>query len=100
MFTRHGIKLKTLNIIYILRICFGILAAIIATLVVDLKVGNPLINGTSIGLAIYLVSYYVLKWRFMNKVEKPTKVFTMGIGVYFLTFIMFWVLLITLFLYP
>lgn len=31
----------------------------------------------------------------MNKVEKPTKIFTMGIGAYFLVFIMCWVLFIT-----
>ena len=34
----------------------------------------------------------------MNKVEKPTKIFTMGIGAYFLAFILFWVLFITPFL--
>jgi PKD repeat protein len=72
----------------------------VAALVVDLKVGNPLINGISISLALYLVSYYILKWKFMNKVEKPTKVFTMGIGAYFLVFIMCWVLVITPFLAP
>ena len=91
-------KLKTLNVIYLCRIGFGILAAMVAALVVDLKVGNPLINGITIGLAVYLVTFYVLKWQFMNMVEKPTKILTMGIGAYFLTFIMFWVLFITPFL--
>jgi PKD repeat protein len=90
--------LKTLNVIYICRVGFGILAAIVAALVVDLRVGDPLINGITIGLAVYLVSYYLLKWQFLNKVEKPSKIFTMGIGAYFLVFIMCWVLLITPFL--
>lgn len=90
--------MKTLNVIYCLRVGFGILAAILAAYIVDLRVGDPLINGLTLGLAIYLVSYYVLKWQFMNKVEKPTKILTMGIGAYFLVFIMFWVLLITPFL--
>lgn len=31
----------------------------------------------------------------MNKVDKPTKIFTMGIGGYFLTFLLCWVLFIT-----
>jgi PKD repeat protein len=93
-------KLKTLNVIYLCRVGFGILAALVAALVVDLKVGNPLINGITIGLAVYLVTFYVLKWQFMNKVEKPTKILTMGVGAYFLTFIMFWVLFITPFLAP
>jgi PKD repeat protein len=81
--------------IYIIRVGFGILAALIAALVVDLKAGTPLINGISVALAVYLVSYYIIKWQFMNKVEKPTKIFTMGIGAYFLVFIMIWVLVIT-----
>jgi PKD repeat protein len=93
-------KLKTLNIIYCMRIGFAILAALIASLVVDLKVGDPLINGITIGLAVYLVTFYLLKWLFMNKVEKPTKILTMGIGVYALTFIFCWVLFITPFLAP
>lgn len=92
--------MKTLNVIYILRIGFGILAALVATLVVNLKAGNPLINGITVGLAVYLITYYLLKWRFMNKVEKPTKILTMGIGAYFLTFIFCWVLFITPFLAP
>ena len=95
-----GFKLKTLNVIYILRIGFGILAALVATLVVNLKAGNPLINGITVGLAVYILTYYLLKLQFSNKVEKPTKILTMGIGAYFLTFIFCWVLFITPFLAP
>ncbi|PVX26077.1 MAG: hypothetical protein CW691_02610, partial [Candidatus Bathyarchaeum sp.] len=90
--------MKTLNVIYCCRVGFGILAAIVAALVVDLKMGDPLINGITIALLVYFLTYYLLKWQFMNKVEKPTKILTMGIGAYFLIFIMFWVLLITPFL--
>jgi PKD repeat protein len=36
----------------------------------------------------------------MNKVEKPTKILTMGVGAYALTFIFCWVLFITPFLVP
>jgi len=93
-------NLKTLNVIYVCRVGFGILAAMVAALVVDLRVGDPLINGITIGLAVYLITYYLLKWQFMTKVEKPTKIFTMGIGAYFLVFIMCWVLFITPFLSP
>jgi len=92
--------LKTLNVIYCSRIGFGILAALVAALVVNLKVGNPLINGITVALSVYIVTYYLLKWRFMSKVEKPTKILTMGIGAYFLTFIFCWVLFITPFLAP
>jgi len=95
-----GFKLKTLNVIYCSRIGFGILAALVAALVVNLKAGNPLINGITVALSVYIVTYYLLKWRFMSKVEKPTKILTMGIGAYFLTFIFCWVLFITPFLAP
>jgi PKD repeat protein len=41
---------------------------------------------------------HILNWRFLNKVEKPSKIFTMGIGVYFITFILCWTLFISWFL--
>ena len=87
--------MKTLNVIYICRVGIAILAALVASFVVNLKVGDPLINGISISLAIYILTYYVLKYFFMNKVEKQTKILTMGVGAYFLTFLLCWVLLIT-----
>jgi PKD repeat protein len=93
-------KLKTLNVIYVLRLVLGAIAALITALVIDLRVGDPLISGISIGILFYIITYYILKWRFLNKVEKPSKIFTMGIGAYFLTFILCWVLFITPFLAP
>jgi hypothetical protein len=88
-------KLKTLNVIYVIRIILGIFAALITTLVIDINVGDPLISGISIGILFYIITYYILKWRFLNKVEKPSKIFTMGIGVYFITFILCWTLFVT-----
>jgi len=93
-------KLKTLNIIYLSRLGLGILAALITTFAIDLRVGDPLISGISIGLLFYIITYYILKYRFLNKVEKPSKIFTMGIGAYFLTFILCWILFVTPFLTP
>jgi PKD repeat protein len=95
-----GFELKTLNVIYCIRLGFGVLAALVATLVVNLKVGTPLINGITVGLAVYLLSYYILKWLFMGKVEKPTKILTMGVGAYALAFVFCWVLFVTPFLAP
>ena len=89
--------MKPLNIIYWSRVGFGVVAALVCLLLIDVeKVANPLISGMSVGILVYLVSYYILKWRFMIKVEKPSKVFTMGIGAYFLTWIVAWVLFLTL----
>ena len=91
-----GMKLKTLNVIYLSRVLFGILAGLISTFVVDVNVGTPLVTGISIGLLFYIITYYFLKSQYMNRVEKPSKIFTMGIGAYFLTWIAAWVLLLTL----
>ena len=91
-----GFNLKTLNVIYWSRVLFGILAGLISTFVVDVNEGNPLVSGISIGLLFYIITYYFLKYRYITKVEKPSKIFTMGIGAYFLTWIAAWVLLLTL----
>jgi len=88
--------LKPLSIIYWSRAVFGILAALICILLRIDKYPHPLMSGISIGLIIYILTYYILKWKFMAKVEKPTKVFTTGIGAYFLTWIVAWTLLNTL----
>ena len=87
--------MKPLNIIYCSRVGFGVLAALICVLLRVDKYPHPLITGISIILIVYIVTYYVLKWRFIAKVEKPSKIFTMGIGVYFLTCIVFWTMFIT-----
>ncbi len=92
--------MKPLKLIYWIRVVLGVVAALITTLVIDLKVGDPLISGISIGIIFYIITYYILKWQFLNKVEKPPKIFTMGIGAYFLAFILCWTLFITPFLTP
>jgi len=89
--------LKPLNVIYWSRVGFGVVAALICVLLIDVEeFTNPLISGMSIGILVYIITYYILKWRFMARVENPTKVFTMGIGAYFITWIVAWGLLNTL----
>lgn len=97
LFPQGGEELKPLNIIYWSRVGFGVLAALVCALLIDVeKVDTPLISGMSVGILVYLITYYILKWQFITKVEKPSKVFTMGIGAYFLTWIVAWVLFYTL----
>jgi len=92
--------LKPLNIIYWSRVGFGVLAALVCALLIDVeKVDTPLISGMSVGILLYIITYYILKWQFITKVEKPSKVLTMGIGAYFLTWIVAWVLFYTLIFY-
>lgn len=47
-------------------------------------------------IIVYILTHYVLKWQFIAKVEKPSKVFTTGVGAYFLAWIVAWGLFFTL----
>jgi hypothetical protein len=96
--------MKTLEIIYWLRFALGITAAVMCigfglatnTIVKQKPTYTTLLNGVSIALITYLVSYYIIKSKFSLKVEKPQKLVTMGIGIYFVSWIVFWVLLYTI----
>lgn len=88
--------MKPLNVIYWSRVGFGVVAAFVCVLLRIDTYPQPLISGISIGLLVYILTYYILKWLFMAKVENPTKVFTMGIGAYFLAWIVAWGLIHTL----
>ena len=88
-----------LVIIYWLRIVLGIIAAGISTaltLLSDTLSYTTFVNGITTALAIYLVSYYILKAKFGTKVEKQSKIMTQGIGIYFFTWLVFWILIYTI----
>jgi len=95
--------MKPLTTIYWLRLAIGVISAFICTGYIII-VGNVKIifdfrtfmNGLSIAIIIYLVSYYLIKGKFVLKVEKPQKIFTTGIGIYFLSWIVFWILIYTI----
>ena len=90
---------KPLVMIYLLRLVLGVVAASISA-VVTLMVGavdyTAFLNGLTVALVLYLVSYYLLKAKFMTHVEKQSKIMTQGIGVYFFTWLVFWVLMYTI----
>jgi hypothetical protein len=96
--------MKTLEIIYWLRFALGITAAFICigygiatnTIVKEDFIINTLMNGLSIALIIYLISYYIIKSKFSLQVEKPQKLVTTGIGIYFISWMVFWALLYTI----
>jgi hypothetical protein len=96
--------MKTLELIYWLRLALGIIAALICTgyglttntIVKENPTYTTLLNGVSIALVIYLISYYIIKSKFSLKVEKPQKLVTTGIGIYFISWITSWTLLYTI----
>jgi hypothetical protein len=86
---------KPLITIYWARLSLGIVAAILSALLAIIRDElsfTTFMNSLTIALLVYLVSYYVFKAKFRAKVEKQSKIMTMGIGIYFFTWIVFLVL--------
>ena len=98
--------MKALETVYWLRVMLGIAAAFVSvgygiatnTITADASkvVFTTFLNTLSLTIIIYLATYYIIKNRFLLKVEKPQKLFTTGIGVYFISWIVFWALLYTI----
>ena len=53
---------------------------------------STLLNGIIIALLFYLISFYALKAKYVSQVEKPSKIMSMGIFIYFFTWLVVWVL--------
>lgn len=88
--------MEPLKIVYWSRIGFGFLAGLLCVVLGFGQVDNPFLTGISLALILYIVTYYVYKALFGAKVAKKSKLVTMGIGAYFLTWILAWTLLNTL----
>jgi len=87
--------MRPLVVIYWTRLALGIVAALISALVaanLDALDFTAFTTGLTLSLLVYLVSYYPLKAKFYNKVEKQSKIMTMGIGIYFISWAVFFIL--------
>lgn len=96
--------MRPLVTIYWTRLVLAIVAAAVST-VVALALGerglNTFLNGLTIALLVYLITYYaVFKPLYTKKVEKQSKLMTQGIGIYFLAWAVSWVLIYTIALGP
>jgi hypothetical protein len=95
-------ELQPLTKIYWLRVALGIIAAFVcAGYAIVAQKPFPgdyffLMNGITIALAIYLVSFYIIKNKFLLQVEKQSKLATTGIGIYFISWIVSWIILYTI----
>jgi len=89
-------KIRPLTIIYWTRVLLGVLAALICTFLSGLWSDFSILNGISIALLVYIITYYAYKARFLAKVEKPSKIFSTGVGAYFLAWIVTFAMLTTL----
>ena len=91
--------MKPLIVIYWARLGLGTVAALLSALLA-LAQGEfsitTFFNGLTVALLVYLVSYYIFKAIFGTKVEKQSKIMTMGIGIYFFTWIVLMILFYTI----
>ena len=86
--------------LYWLRVALGIIAgAITAVLAALFGSGTDvttLINSITVALLIYFVSYYALRGFYKNKIEKQSKILSTAIGMYFFSWLSFFVLFYTI----
>lgn len=94
--------METLNVIYWCRVGLGIIAGLIcvAGWALTTTLFTSVIQGVSLAIIFYIITYYILKMKFITKVEKTSKLFKQGIGAYFLTWVVSWTLILTLVLSP
>jgi hypothetical protein len=96
--------LKPLKTIYWVRALLGLAAGILCTVYVFFTAENQLgsyqllLTGVSFAILLYIGTYYVLKPRYLGRLEKPSKLLTQGIGIYFIAWLVSWTLIVTLML--
>lgn len=95
--------MKPLEILYWMRFALGIVAAFLcigygyATNTISAEPNiNVFTNGIALALIVYVLSYYIVKQKFMWKVDNPQKIATTGVGIYILSWLVFWALLYTI----
>ena len=105
--------MNPLTKIYWIRVALGAIAGLVSTTVsvvsqsvtgttILQQVGNTntLLNGITIALLVYLLSFYLLKAKYASQVEKKSKIMSMGIFIYFFSWLVIWILTLTLIIGP
>ncbi len=73
----------------------GLISGILATWVYPASDYTPLLNSITVALALYVVTYYLIKGKLKNKIEQQSKILSTAIGMYFFTWITCFVLFYT-----
>ncbi|UCE95365.1 MAG: hypothetical protein JSV51_06450 [Candidatus Bathyarchaeota archaeon] len=94
--------MKPLTAIYWTRAGLGIVIGVLCALYVYFSVSSELasiytlLTGLSFAMLFYIASFYVIKPKFSGQIEKPSKLVTQGIGIYFFAWLVSWILILTL----
>jgi hypothetical protein len=87
--------------LYWLRVALGIVAGAITAVLAALFESpdiTTLVNSITVALLIYFVTYYILRGFYKSKIEKQSKILSTAIGMYFFSWLSFFVLFYTVFL--
>jgi hypothetical protein len=86
--------------LYWIRVVLGVISGAISAFIVYLLHApndiTSLVNGFTVALILYLVTYYILKASFKNKIEKQGKILSTAIAMYFFSWLSFFVLFYTI----
>lgn len=85
--------------LYWLRVVLGVIAGLVSAIftkfVYFASDYTPLLNSITVALAIYVVVYYIVRAKLKDAIPQQSKILTTGIGMYFFTWITFFVVLYT-----
>ncbi len=85
--------------LYWLRVALGIVAGAITAVIAGLFGAEneitTLVNSITVALLIYFITYYIMRGYFKNKIEKQSKILSTAIGMYFFSWLSFFVLFYT-----
>jgi len=84
--------------LYWIRVLLGIIAGAIAAIFASfmpLYDYTTLINSITVALLVYFITYYILRATLKTKIEPQSKILSTGIGIYFFSWILFFVLFYT-----
>ena len=79
----------------VLGIIAGALSATVAFLIGNMTDINTLLDSFTVALLVYLISYYVLKATYKDKIEKQSKILSTGVAMYFFAWLPFFILIYT-----
>jgi ABC-type uncharacterized transport system permease subunit len=87
------VKLYWLRVL--LGVIAGLLSGVLATWVYPASDYTPLLNSITVALALYVLTYYLVKGKLKTKIEQQSKILSTAIGMYFFTWITCFVLFYT-----
>ena len=88
--------------LYLIRVVLGIVAGAVTAVIAFIVGGtaglydySTLLNSITVALLIYFITYYIFRSVYKAKIPTVSKILSTGIGMYFFSWIAFFVLIYT-----